>query len=65
MQDSSNSLNDKKNNQNQVPDLNREDETIEPDFFSQLQQNEKQKGLAARGKGHGWTTFIETLMGDW
>lgn len=37
----------------------------EVDFFSQLQQNEREKGKEARGKGHGWTTFAETLMGDW
>ncbi|NEO88233.1 MAG: hypothetical protein F6J87_28840 [Spirulina sp. SIO3F2] len=37
----------------------------EPDFFQQLQAKEKQKGLAVRGGGHGWTTFIEILLGDW
>ncbi len=37
----------------------------EVDFFSQLQQNEREKGIQARGKGHGWITFAETLMGDW
>lgn len=35
------------------------------DFFNQLQENESEKGKGARGKGHGWTTFAEILMGDW
>lgn len=35
------------------------------DFFSQLQETEKEKGKDARGKGHGWTTLAEILMGDW
>ncbi|MEL7085007.1 MAG: hypothetical protein AAGM36_10970 [Cyanobacteria bacterium J06597_1] len=37
----------------------------QPDFFEQLQQKEAQEGKKARGKGHGWTTFLETLLGDW
>ena len=37
----------------------------QPDFFEQLQQKEAREGKEARGKGHGWTTFIETLLGDW
>ena len=37
----------------------------QPDFFEQLQQKEAREGKKARGKGHGWTTFIETLLGDW
>ena len=37
----------------------------ESDFFNQLQENEREKGKKARGKGHGWTTFAEILMSDW
>jgi hypothetical protein len=37
----------------------------ESDFFTQLQSNEKKKGIKARGKGHGLTTFTEILMSDW
>jgi len=40
-------------------------DTKDVDFFNQLQENEKEKGKAIRGKGHAWTTFIETLLGDW
>lgn len=37
----------------------------EQDFFSNLQKTEKEQGLSVRGKGHGWTTFVESLLGDW
>ncbi|MGF1515197.1 MAG: hypothetical protein ACFB5Z_16075 [Elainellaceae cyanobacterium] len=37
----------------------------EQDFFEKLQEKEAKQGKAARGKGHGWTTAIETLLGDW
>ncbi|MEO0355505.1 MAG: hypothetical protein AAF268_11830 [Cyanobacteria bacterium P01_A01_bin.3] len=39
--------------------------SAQPDFFEQLQQKEAREGKEARGKGHGWTTFLETLLGDW
>lgn len=35
------------------------------DFFETLQAKEAQEGQAVRGKGHGWATFIETLLCDW
>ncbi|MEM8641422.1 MAG: hypothetical protein AAGG51_21780 [Cyanobacteria bacterium P01_G01_bin.54] len=37
----------------------------QPDFFEQLQAKDQRHGLAARGSGHGWTTFIEILLSDW
>ena len=37
----------------------------EEDFFSNLQEKEKKHGEKIRGGGHGWTTFVEILMGDW
>ena len=41
------------------------DASAQPDFFEQLQQKEARDGKKARGKGHGWTTFLETLLSDW
>lgn len=35
------------------------------DFFNELKEKERKEGLATRGKGHNWTTFIEFLLGDW
>ena len=35
------------------------------DFFNQIQKKEKDQGISARGKGHGWATLAEILMGDW
>ncbi len=50
-----------KNIQNDKNKLNKN----EDDFFNQLQEKEKKQGEKARGGGHGWTTFIEILLGDW
>lgn len=61
METDANAENKDTENQPLEKDVNSE----KKDFFANLQQNESQKGADARGKGHGWTTLIETLLGDW
>ncbi|MEM9568952.1 MAG: hypothetical protein AAF974_11660 [Cyanobacteria bacterium P01_E01_bin.34] len=54
---------DRSNNERPGQQVNNA--SSQPDFFEQLQQKEAREGKEARGKGHGWTTFLETLLGDW
>ena len=63
MTNQSNSNGDRSNNGR--PSHQSNNASSQPDFFEQLQQKESREGKAARGKGHGWTTFLETLLGDW
>lgn len=59
-------MNDKADTNQSSEEGNKEQETLEEnDFFERLKSNEKKLGKDARGKGHGLTTFIEILMGDW
>lgn len=49
----------------QRTDHPKEEDVVEQDFFKKLQEKEQQEGTTVRGKGHGWTTLIETFLGDW
>lgn len=55
----SNDSNERKTSQSE------ENNAAEQDFFEALQAKEVKEGTSVRGKGHGWSTFIEMLLGDW